>query len=223
MIGATAALLALPAATLPADPIARAMAAIGGRALIERVRSLRWAGTARVFAGARTIDLGVETFVEPFVRARSDSWPASEGRSAMRTLMIEGDRGFTVIDGKQSALGPAATAHERQQFGVYGYMLMAGARWTAGSNGRLMGEHPDFPPIEIRCGRDGRVQSADYVVASPDEAAPPGNPASRLREHFAFAGAIADQGVTWPRRIAIVQDGKPFFALSIDSFTVDLR
>lgn len=199
------------------------MAAIGGPALIGRARSLRWTGTAKIFAGTRTIDLGVETFVEPFVRARSDSWLSRDGRSAMRTLMIEGNQGYKVIDSRQSPLTPAAAAHERQQFGAYGYMLMAGARWTAGSNGRLMGEHPDFPPIEIRCGRDGRIQSADYVVASPDVAALPANPASRLREHFAFAGTIADKGVTWPSKIAIVQDGKPFFALSIDSFTVDLR
>lgn len=204
------------------DPVERAMAAIGGRALIERVRSLRWSGTARIFAGARTIDLGVDTLVEPFVRARSDSWPAGEGRSALRTLMIEGGRGFTVTDGKQSPLAPAATANERQQFAVYGYMLMAGARWTAGSNGRLMGEHPGFPPIELRCGRDGRIRSADYVVASPDEAAAPGDPATLIREHFAFAGTVDDKGVRWPRKIAIVQDGKPFFALSIDQFSVEL-
>ncbi|MDB5705672.1 MAG: hypothetical protein JWN66_2788 [Sphingomonas bacterium] len=193
------------------------MTAVGGRALIEQVRSIRWSGTAAVFVGAKTIDLGVETVLEPFVRARSDSWLVMEGRSTRRTLMIEGDQGFKVVDRQQSALSPAATINERQQFGVYGYMLMAGARWTAGRGGRMRGERTGFPPIEIACGPDGRIKSADYVVASPDQGGQP------IREHFAFAGTMSDKGVNWPHKIAIVQDGKPFFALSIDEFVVTLR
>jgi hypothetical protein len=192
------------------------MAAVGGRALIGQIRSIRWSGTATVFAGTTRIDLGVETVLEPFVRARSDSWLVLEGRSTRRTLMIEGDQGFKVVDRQQSALSPEATINERQQFGVYGYMLMAGARWTAGRDGRLRGERAGFPPIEIACGPDGRIRSADYLVASPD---PGGKP---IREHFAFAGTMTDKGVNWPRKIAIVQDGKPFFALSIDEFVVTL-
>lgn len=193
------------------------MAAVGAPELLARVRAIRWAGTAKLFAGGKAIDLGIETMVEPFVRARSDSWIAADGRSAMRTLMIEGDRGFQVIEGKQSALPPGAAANERQQFGVYGYMLMAGARWTPARNGRLLGEHPGFPPIEISCGRDGRIQTADYLLVSPDAAGRP------IREHFAFAGTMTDKGISWPHRIAIVRDGKPFLALSIDDFSVDLR
>lgn len=194
------------------------MEAIGGRALIERVRSIRWAGSAKVYAGGRTIDLGIETYVEPFVRARSDSWLKSDGRSEKRTLMIEGERGFKVVNGVQSALAPAATLNERQQFGVYGYMLMAGARWETRPRGALRGSRAGFPAIECRFGKDGRLLSADYLVVPADEAGA-GKP---IHEYLRFAGTVTDKGVRWPQRLAITQDNHPFFALSIESFSVDL-
>ena len=193
------------------------MAAIGGRALIGQVRAIRWSGAAKIYAEGKAIDLGIETYVEPFLRARSDSWIASEGRSAMRTLMIEDDHGFQVTDGKQSALSPAATINERQQFGAYGYLLMAGARWTAAA-GILHGSRPGFPPIDIRCAKDGRMISADYVVAPPDET--DGQP---IREYLGFAGIVTDKGVRWPQHMAIARNNRPFFAVSIDHFSVDLR
>jgi hypothetical protein len=211
---------ALPAATLPADPVERAMEAIGGRTLLDRVRSIRWAGAAKVFAGGKAIDIGVETYVEPFVRARSDSWPVSEGRSAMRTLMIEGERGFKVIEGTQSELSPATAINERQQFGAYGYMLMAGVRWETTPRGALRGSRTGFPPIDIRLGKDGRILSADYAVLAPDE---PDADGKQIREYLRFAGSVTDKGVRWPQRLAIAQDNRPFFALSIDHFSVDLR
>jgi hypothetical protein len=218
-LAGTSAALLLPAATLPADPVERAMEAIGGRAVLERVRSIRWAGTAKVFAGSKTIDIGVETYVEPFVRARSDSWLVSEGRSAMRTLMIEGERGFKVIEGTQSDLSPATAINERQQFGAYGYMLMAGARWET-ARGVLHGSRTGFPSIDIRLGKDGRMLSADYAVLAPDE---PDADGKQIREYLRFAGSVTDKGVRWPQRLAIAQDNRPFFALSIDHFSVDLR
>jgi len=215
--------LPLPAAAAAAvgaafDPIERAMQAAGGRALLARVKSIRWTGTAKVFAGDRTIDLGVETYVEPFLRARSDSWPAKDGRSERRTLMIEGERGFKVVKGVQSALPPAATLNERQQFGAYGYMLMAGARWETLPRGVARGTRTGFPSIDCRFGKDGRLLSADYVVASPEDSAP----AKPIREYLRFAGTVTDKGVRWPQRLAIAQDNRPFFALSIDDFSVEL-
>ena len=205
---------------MPADPVERAMEAIGGRALLARVRSISWAGTAKVYAGGRAIDLGVETYLEPFVRARSDSWLVSEGRSAMRTLMIEDEHGFKVIEGMQSGLSPAVAINERQQFGAYGYMLMAGARWEEMPRGVLRGSRTGFPPIDIRPGKDGRMLSADYAVLAPDE---PDADGKQIREYLRFAGTVTDKGVHWPQRLAIAQDNRPFFALSIDHFSVDLR
>ncbi len=196
------------------------MTAIGGRALLDRVRAIRWTGTAKVYAGGKAIDLGVETYVEPFVRARSDSWLASEGRSETRTLMIEGERGFKVDRGDSVRALPAATLNERQQFGAYGYMLMAGARWEAKPRGVLHGSRTGFPPIDFHFGKDGRLLSADYAVLAPDE---PDADGKQIREYLRFAGTVTDRGVRWPQRLAIAQDNRPFFALSIDHFSVELR
>jgi hypothetical protein len=221
-LAGTSVAIALPshlaAAALPTDPVERAMEAIGGRALIARVRSLRWAGTARVYAGGKTLDLGIETYVEPFARARSDSWLKSDGRSEKRTLMVEGERGFKVVNGVQSALSPAATLNERQQFGAYGYMLMAGARWETLPRGVLRGSRAGFPSIDFRFGKGGRLLSADYLVAPADDSGA-GKP---IHEYLRFAGTVTDKGIYWPQRLAIAQDNHPFFALSIESFSVDL-
>ena len=196
------------------------MAAIGGRAVLGAVRAVRWIGAAQVFVEGKAIDLGVETYVEPFVRARSDSWPASEGRSETRTLMIEGEHGFRVSGQIQSPLPPAIAINERQQFGLYGYMLMAGARWQKQPRGALRGSRPGFPPIDVTLGKDGRLLSADYLVAPPDGPASDGKP---IREYVRFAGAVTDKGVTWPQRLAMAQNNRSFFALSIEHFSVDLR
>jgi hypothetical protein len=222
LIGGAAALFSLPVgARKRNDNIERAMAAMGGSTLLSRVRALRWIGTAKVFARGKAIHLGVETSFEPFRRARSDSWLASEGRSQIRTLMIEGAQGFRVVEGRQSALSPADLLNERQQFGAYGYLLMAGSGWRAHGRGALRGTHKDFPAIDLRCGTDGRIVAADYLVAPPEDST--GIAGKPIREHFTFSGTVADKGLRWPKRIAIAQNGRPFFDLSIDQLWVDLH
>ena len=192
--------------------MARVRAAMGG-ALLERVTALEWGGTAVVIAGGRALKLGIETRVEPFVRARSNSWILAEGRGSMRTMMIERDGGFAVISGSQRALPPLQVAHERQQYGLYGLMRFREAR--AERSGAVRSSHAAAPAATFRIGADGMPVSADYIVDSPE----PGRP---IREHVTFAKSIGNQGIRWPRRITIAQDGKPFLALAIEDFRVEL-
>jgi hypothetical protein len=72
-----------------------------------------------------------------------------------------------------------------------------------------------YPEALLALGRDGMPSAAAYVVDAPDSA-------GTIRERFTFSGSVTDQGVRWPQRIAINQDGKPFFALAIDDLTVEL-
>lgn len=212
----TAAVSTLPAAARTrafVDPVARARAAMGGADLLARIRAIGWTGTAKVVAGGRTLELGVETRVEPFIRARSDSWLIDEGRVEKRTMMIEGRDGFVVFKGRQVAMPPMQAAHERQQFGIYGHMLLAGIPIARGNV--IASAKAGYPEALLALGRDGMPAAAAYVVDSPDSAA-------TIRERFTFSGSVTDQGVRWPQRIAITQNGKPFFALTIDDLTVEL-
>lgn len=217
MIFAASATFALPAharnaITSAPDPVARARAAMGGEAL-ARVRAIGWSGSARRFAPGRAIDLQVETRIEPFLRARSDSWLASDDRSAKRTLMVEGHAAFAVVEGKQIPLAQTQAEHERQQFGIYGHMLLAGVTLARGNG--FTSARPGYPDASFTLGRGGMLTTADYQLDTPDGA-------TTIRERLTFAGSISDRGVNWPRRIAIMRNGKPFQSLTIDELTVDL-
>jgi len=222
LIGGAAALFSLPVGMRGrADSIERTKVAMGGSPLLARVRALRWIGTAKTYSQGKAVHIGVETSFEPFRRARADSWILSEGRSQIRTLMLEGDQGFQVSDGRQSSLSPANLLNERQQFGAYGYLVMAGSDWRASGRGTLRGTHKDFPAIDLRCGTDGRIVAADYLVAPPDDST--GIAGKSIRQHFTFSGTVTDKGLRWPKRIAIAQKGRPFFDLSIDQLWVELH
>jgi hypothetical protein len=195
-----------------ADPVSRARAAMGGEAL-ARIRTIGWTGAATLAAPGRAIDLRVETRIEPFVRARSDSWLASDDRSAKRTLMVEGHSAFVVIEGKQIPLAPARAEHERQQFGIYGHMLLAGIALARGKG--FASAKAGYPEALFTIGRSGMLATADYQVDAPDA---PGT----IRERLAFSGAVTDQGIIWPRHIAITRNGRPFSSLTIDELTVEL-
>lgn len=186
---------------------------MGGSDLLARVRAIGWTGTARVIAGGRTLELGVETRVEPFVRARSETWLVEEGRVEKRTMMIEGDNGFLVFKGRQVSMPPMQAAYERQQFGIYGHMLLAGIAIARGNI--IASAKAGYPEALLALGRDGMPAAAAYVVDSPDSG-------TTIRERFTFSGSVTDQGVRWPQRITTTQYGKPIFALAIDDLTVEL-
>lgn len=217
---------ALPGAALAGgmrvggDAVAHALAAAGGAEILARVRALRWSGTAHVANGdpRGTTALSVETRVEPFVRARTDSWIAAAGRSTARTLMIERDTGFSVAGTAQRPLSAAMALSEREQFGVYGYLLLHGARLSVAGPHRLTAQRADYPPIALALAADGRIVGAEYAIASPDD-----DPTARpIRENWTFAGLVSDKGVRWPRSIRIARDGRPFVQLTIKDFAVEL-
>lgn len=193
------------------------MAAAGGRDLLARVRAMTWTGTARMMLGTTPVALGVETRIEPFERARADTWLLSDGRIATRTVMIERDSAYVVQDGAQTALPAAQARVERQRLGAYGYLLLAPASVTAAGGQRLNATRDGFPAMALTLGADGTLLSADYAIAAPE---PNG---AALRQHFAFAGSVTAQGVRFPRMTTILQNGRPLLRLTITDFSVELN
>lgn len=196
------------------DPVARTAAAMGGQRLLDRIAAIGWVGAAEVVTPERTLRLGMRTRIEPFVRMRSDSWVMKEGTAATRSLIIEPDGGWTERDGKRAPLPAHQARHEREQYGLYGYMLLRAP--TAAVGGKLLAAHPGLPPVSFETDTEGRLTAAAYTVFAPDGG-------EVIQERFTFDGAIAAQGLNWPRRLRIAQNGVPFFTLVIDRFMVELR
>lgn len=176
------------------------------------VAAIGWTGRASVAAGERTLRLQVDTRVEPFRRARSTSWLIEAGPASARTLVIEPHGGWVEREGARTPLRPAQVIHERQQFGLYAYLLRA-LRDASGGAALTLRE-PGFPDARFRSDNGG-VHSAEYRVSAPEEGRPP------ITERFTFSGVAEQDGLRWPRRIAIEQDGRPFFALEIERLVVE--
>ena len=93
-----------------------------------QVRILTWTGVGKVFPPGRILELGVSTTVTPFISARSDTWVLSEGRSSLRTMIIEPSGGWLERNGKREPMPELMLRQERQQFAIYGQMQLALAR-----------------------------------------------------------------------------------------------
>uniref|UniRef100_UPI0035CAE6E9 hypothetical protein n=1 Tax=uncultured Sphingomonas sp. TaxID=158754 RepID=UPI0035CAE6E9 len=197
------------------DPVARAVAAAGGRELLSRVRAISWTSRNRIVLGGTVVDVLAETRIEPFARWRSDTRLVGEDRTDTRTLMIERDGGFIVQSGAQVPMPGEQARFERQQFGVFAYLLLAQAALATAGPKRLTATHAGFPPIALGLASDGRVAMADYAVP------PPGTTNGGM-QHFTFSGTVSAQGVRFPRKIAITQAGRDTTTMILDAFSVEL-
>ncbi len=214
-----------PGAALAARPAIyeKAIARAGGRAALERGRVLAWTGHARIFAGERVIEIGVDTEVEPFRYARSNTWLEKDGPSKQRSLLIEGETGWMISAAGRAPMPPAMLRHEREQYALYGLMRLVslrdpGARFveTSTPGGGVRGlkvNHPGAPETDLWFEPDGRLAWASNTVDNPEEGGAP------IAQVFTFSGVIEGGGVRWPRTIAIEQNGKPYFELTLASFT----
>lgn len=199
----------------------QAIDAAGGEAALTQARVLTWSGSATVFSGDNRIELGVQSRVEPFRSAQSDTWLQDKGRATLRTLQIDGDQGWMVRDGKRSEMPAQSLRHERAQYAVYGLMRLVTLRQPgvalrvlpADNQGRrgLHVQHPSAPEADIYFNADGRL-----AYLNDDVPAPEGE--GMLTQRFDFEGGIESRGVRWPRIVRISQNNKPYFELRLEQF-----
>jgi hypothetical protein len=202
------------------DPLLeRAVARAGGAAALARVRALSWQGRATIHAGDNVIEIGASTRVIPFRSAHSRTWLLSQGPASSRALIIDGAQGWMERGGTRSPMPAAMLAHERQQYAIYALMLLVPARGHVVSrrtepDGRaiLRIAHPDAPETELVFDADGRLAEAHNRVSDPEGGA------EAIDQVFRFSGEIVSRGVRWPRRIDILQRGRPYFTLQIEQF-----
>ncbi len=182
----------------------------------ERLLTLSWTGTGKVYVPGKVLDLGVRTIVVPFTSARSDSWVITQGPSSMRSMIIEVDGAWLERDKKRNKMPAQMLRQERQQFAIYGQMQMALRRApTAVSRGvyfvTIPGNGTSSVDTRFQLDRNGKIVAATNSVDDAEVAG------KRVEQLFHFSGEIVSHGLRWPRRIEIYQGDKPYFDLEIDS------
>ncbi|MDG2532298.1 hypothetical protein P6144_01440 [Sphingomonas sp. HITSZ_GF] len=180
------------------------------------MKALEWDALGEIPTERGIMRRTFRTRVEPFVRARSTSWLEGEAPASARMTIIEPDGAWREVQGTREALPTQRAAHERAQYGLYGYLLELQRTDGIGA-GPTEIRHPGLPPISFLRDANGRPISATYVV--PDHASD-----GVIDQRIDFEGEVADQGITWPKRITLrLAKGAPGqfnFRNTIDNFTV---
>lgn len=205
MRAAAALLLVLAACTSP--PLD-----LPDRQVVEQQpHRLSWAGTGRVFLPDAQLDLGVSTSLQvlPLDHIRSESWLLSQGKASKRAMIFEGAQAWIERGGKREAMPEAMRRHELQQYGIYELILEA--RQLRGRVSKQRASQIAFKGAELLF-RDGRLAEIRNEVVEADEGA------ARIPQTFLLSGEMIDDGVSWPRKIEILQNGKPYFTLELTSF-----
>jgi hypothetical protein len=176
------------------------------------IAALSWTATGDLQGGAGVETLHMETRVEPFVRARTRSWLERDGPASARTLIVEPDGAWVERDGGRKPLPPRQVAHERAQYGLYGYLLDQ-SEAALPQPRQVRRSVAGYPPITFSVDRLGTIREARYRV--PDYASD-----GTIDQHLLFEQLVEDQGVEFPRIITILVDDKLSFRMTIDRFTV---
>ena len=198
------------------DLLDRAIARAGGAAALVKARTLRWTGTASVFAGGKTVQIGVDTYVEPFVRARSNSWVLDQGPGSIRSIVLEPADAWLERRGVRLPIPERMRDHERQQFAIYGLMRLIDLRapgvavTPAGNSLRV--RHPSAPETLLYFDDQARLIGAENQVPDAEDGSP-------TLQTFRFADHRIASGILWPHSMAIEQNGRPYFELRIASFS----
>lgn len=179
------------------------------------VKALEWTALGELPTERGINRLILQTRVEPFVRAQTRRWFEAEGPDSARTLIVEPEGAWVEYQGTRKPLPDRQAAHERAQYGLYGYLLKLQAMPKPGV--AQMIRRPGFPLIMFHFEPGQPPKDAQYIV--PDYASD-----GTLDQRITFEGAVADGGVIFPRRITISLAGAPQgqfnFRITIDDFTV---
>jgi hypothetical protein len=212
-------------ADLAADDAARALlnraiSAAGGAANLQRHRVLAWHGTASINVSGRTVRIEGDWRIEPPDRAHIDTFEVDKGPVSLRSLFIDGDKGWTTKDGKSIVLPQLFVGNEREQFYLYWLVRLVP---MLDPEFRLTTVEPDAQRRPgFRVERDGRRDATLYftpdarlarivtTVTDPTTGAD-------LPQELRFTGDLAANGIRWPRRIQVVQKDTIFFDLELSA------
>ena len=205
-------ILAVLAATASTAACSRAPSAA-----TPKLRILSWTGTSRVFPpGGDALQLGVSTTVDPFRSAHADTWLLSQGRSSLRSMILEPDGGWMERDGRRDPMPELMLKQERQQFAIYGQMQIALARAARKlpPSGEILvkGDGARSVDTKFQFSRAGRLMRAWNIVADSEKR---GN---MVPQEFRFSGEVRSNGLRWPQHLELMHGNAPYFTLDIRTF-----
>ena len=141
-----------------------------------------------------------------------------QGEGALRRMIIDSAGGWMERAGKREPMPAQMLTHERQQFEFYTQLQKVMARRKG---------LPVFSAPKVAV--EGLVTTtfvldhslnpieATNVVSSPEFGGKP------INQSFRLEGEIVSNCLSWPRKIRIFEDGKPYFDLTIEMFEVGAR
>lgn len=175
-------------------------------------RAVAWDGKGMVYAGDRKIEIGVRTRISKEGHVVSESWPIEQGEAAMRRMIIDDSGGWIERDGKREPMPAAMLEHERQQYGFYNQLQKALLRrdLTPVTGTKIVVE--GLVTTRFSSSYNRIPFRAINRVSSPEAGGKP------ITQVFVLTGQTVSNGLEWPRKIRIYQDGKLFFDLEIDKF-----
>lgn len=207
-----------------------AIEAAGGEAALSKVKELEWTGTATINAGGKTTVVEMETVVRPIAHwGRSTSWVKADGPKTARTIQAEQGKAWVVNKVTWTPMPEAQAVHENQQFALYSLMLLTPLKDTAakvteqpvGSDGTraIKAVLANGMGGELEFDASGKLVRAGMAVRDP------AGGAQEIVETVTFSGELVSNGVKWPKKISIQQNGKPYFDLELATFdaTPDLK
>lgn len=206
-----------PSAT-PRAMLDRAIEQAGGAQALERTRALTWDGEATVTGGGRTVRIAGNWAVQPPDTAVVATWEVTRGPQSVRALVVAAPRGWLWSPSGFAPMPASMLASERDEFYLYDVMrlvplrdpdvtLSAIAPDSAGQRG-FRAQRPGRPGIDLFVDADGRLAHLRTLIDNAEGGAP-------VRQDVWLSGVVEAQGIRWPARISILQDGAPFFDLSI--------
>ncbi len=213
-------------ATVVAAPaksaLVSAMDAAGGEAALAKVKELYWTGTATVTSGGKTTKQDVITVIRPEGQwARTSSWASGAESKTSRTLQVERGRAWDVNRQSWIPLSEAQATNENQQYGLYSLMLLtplkaSGAKadeQPAAADGTrtIKAQLASGQAADLKVDASGKLVGAAMAVRDPAGGAD-------IAQTVKFSGEVESNGVKWPKRITIEQNGAPFYDLEIAKF-----
>jgi hypothetical protein len=199
-----------------------AIDAAGGEAALTKVKELYWTGTATVNAGGKTSKMDVITVVRPEAQwARTSSWASGAEAKTSRTLQVEKGKAWDVNRQSWTPLPEAQATNESQQYGLYSLMLLT----TLKASGAKADEQPAAADgtrtikAQLASGQaaDLKVDASGKLVGAEMKVRDPAGGAD-IAQTVKFSGEVESNGVKWPKRITIEQNGAPFYDLEIAKF-----
>jgi hypothetical protein len=205
-------------AASPERILAGAIFASGGAPALGALTALEWRGSATVHTPDKDVDILGKWRMVPPDTARVATWLAAEDSSKARTMVVAGEQGWLVRNGKTDPMPPAQFTEEKHQFYLYSLLRLLPLKDPAVTLTPLPADSIGEPGFLVH--REGRLDVALYFGADQRVsrihtwfAALPGSPSDD--EEVRLEGTAEIAGVAWFRQMHMVRNGKPYFDLVV--------